>query len=182
SSRMPVLEDREYSFGSGVSEPNYQNISVWLDQELTESLSLHLSGYRYTDEHVARNYEGLGGWALDLNRELPDGTPNPHFGDAFGEFFLSRQEQRRTVTEGRIQLDHQFETELGGIPLAQRFSLAAGSQEITWAARQYNAQLLDTGNDDAAQNMIWARLYADQPNLEFDLPDSINGRPVAYAP
>ncbi len=182
ASRMPVLPTRDTTFGSGFSEPEYENLSAWLDHRITDSLSVQLSGYRYTDDHEARNYEGLGTWAIDLNRELPDGSANPYFGEAFGEFFLSRQTQSRTVTEGRIQLNHEIDVDLMDVPVHQRFSLAAGTQEITWQARQYNAQLLDTGVEDAALNMVWARLYADQPNLEFDLPDTIGGRPVAYAP
>lgn len=181
----PVMPGRDYTVGTGISRPEYANITVTLDQKIMENFDGELALYHYRDNTTATNYENVGFWAIDINRQLPSGAANPNFGNTFGDFFLSKQTQERRVTEGRAQLNYQ----LAVGPLKQRFSVAGGIQEVTWEADQYLAQY--TNNPATAgqtyanswpQNMVWSRLYADQPNIAFSTPSSIGGKNVSYNP
>ncbi len=180
--RMPVTPDREFTFGSGRSTPKYTTLTAFLDHTFNENFEAQLSFYDYSDSHRALNYEGLSYYSVDLNRQLPNGSPNPNFGQRFGDYFLSNQLQDRTVREYRAQLNYKFDAAPFGISLKQRFSLAAGSQEITWHARQRMAQDLSNPSSRWEDKMIWARLYENNPNASPNLPTEINGRPIVYAP
>ena len=177
---IPVLPSRDFTYGNGISKPEYHNATAWFDQRLTDNLDLSVAAYRYESEHSAKDYEGAGNIFVDLNRQLPDGTPNPNVGKPFADFFLSRQTQDRTVSEVRAQLNYKLQGELFGVPVRQLFSVAAGAQEIDWSARQYNAQLQDTGIEDPGRNLVWGRLYLDRPHQRMHLPDMLNGRAVEY--
>lgn len=178
--QIPVLPSRDFTYGNGRSTPEYKNGTIWFDQRLTENLDFSAAAYRYENDHSAKNYEGAGNIYVDLNRQLPDGTPNPNVGKPFADFFLSKQTQERTVSEVRAQVNYRLEGEVFNIPVRQLFTLAAGTQKIEWSARQYNAQLLNTGITDPGRNLVWGRLYLDKPNQSMRLPDQLNGRDVAY--
>ncbi len=177
---IPVLPSRDFTYGNGISEPEYYTGTAWFDQRVNENLDFSVSAYRYETDHSAKNYEGAGNIYVDLNRQLPDGTPNPNVGKQFADFFLSRQTQERAVSEVRGQLNYKIEGEIFNVPIRQLFTLAGGSQKITWSARQYNAQLIGTGETDPGRNLVWGRLYLDKPNQSMHLPDTLNGREVAY--
>jgi outer membrane receptor protein involved in Fe transport len=181
-SRIPVLPKREFTFGSGTSEPSYQNITAYVDHSFNDAFEAQLAGYRYTDTHVAKNYEGVSYFAYDLNRQLPNGSANPNFGVPYGDFFLSQQRQNRTVTEYRVQLNYRLTASPFGIPLKQRFSLAAGDQKLTWRARQRMAQVMNNPSARAEDRMVWGRLYMNRANTTIDLPSSFNGQNIEYAP
>ncbi|HUG12560.1 MAG TPA: hypothetical protein VMM36_16205, partial [Opitutaceae bacterium] len=179
-SEIPVLPSRDFTYGHGITKPEYENITAFVNHEFTDSLDAEVSYYRYSSNQNAKDYEAAAAARLDLNRQLPDGTSNPNFGKMFGDFFLSQQQQNRTVEEVRAQLNYRIDTTVFDIPLTQLFSLSAGDQEIFWYARQYNAQLVGTGFTDFAQNMVWGRLYFDNPNQTMNIPEVVNGRAVAY--
>ncbi len=182
ASKIPVLPNREFTYGNGISKPEHQNATLWIDQKLGENFDLQLSGYSYVSEQSAKDYEGAGNIYLDLNKQLPDGSANPNFGKQFADFFLSKQQQNRDVDEVRAQLNWNYNGDVFGIPVKQLFSASTGAQEIRWYARQYNAQVQGTGLTDPGQNLVWGRLYLDNPNATMDIPSSIGGKTVAYAP
>ncbi|HWA88074.1 MAG TPA: TonB-dependent receptor plug domain-containing protein [Opitutus sp.] len=181
-SKIPVLSSRDFTFGSGLSRPSYEDLTAFVDQRIGDNLDAELSLYRYTDTQTARDYEGLSYFSYDLNQQLPDGSANPNFKKPFGDFFLSQQRQNRTVTEYRAQLNWHFDTTIFGVSLKQRFSAAAGDQRITWRARERIAQLVNGPSSEWTDNMVWSRLYLDQANTPPDLPASIDGVAVAYEP
>lgn len=182
TAKIPVLASRDFTYGHGISKPEYNNLTAYLDHKFTENLDAQVSFYRYDNKQNAKDYEGAGNVFIDLNRQLPDGTNNPYFGQSFADFFLSQQQQNRTVTEGRMQLNYHFDTEAFGIPVKQLFTAAASTQKITWYARQYMAEIINSGNNDANQNMVWGRLYFSEPNALMNIPDVVNGKIVSYVP
>lgn len=181
---IPTLPDREFTLApsDALSRPEYKNLTAWLTHAFNDHFDVALSGYRYLDDHAAQNYEAPFGYAIDLNQQLPNGQANPNFGKAYGDFFLSRQVQKRTVSEGRLQLNYHFDAEPFGVPLKQLFSVSAGTQAITWHARQYNAQVVNSTETDVGARMVWARLYEDNPNAGVHIADSIDGKTIEYAP
>lgn len=182
TANIPVLSSRDFTYGTGVSKPKYNDVTGYLDQKLGEHFDAEISVYRYSDDHNAKDYEAATNASIDLNKQLPDGSPNPNFGKTFADFFLSQQQQNRRVTEARAQLNYHVDTELFGIPVKELLSISAGQQKINWSARQYNAQVNNPAETDPAKNLVWGRLYFDQPNRALNLPQSIGGKTITYAP
>lgn len=179
--KIPVLSSRDFTYGSGISKPEYRDLTAYLDQKFGPNVDAEIAVYRYTDKHNAKDYEPGNKASLDLNRQLPDGTPNPNFLKPFMDFFLSQQQQNRTVTEGRLQLNYHFDAEPFGVPLKQLFSVSAGQQKIKWSARQFNAQIINSTATDPVQKLVWGRLYFDEPNKPINLPSQLGGNNIAYA-
>ncbi len=181
ANKIPVLPSRKFTFGNGISRPEYADGTVFLDHKFNKNLDFEVSAYRYDSTQTAQNYEAGDSGMIDLSKQLPDGTTNPNFGKMFSSFFLSKQQQDRTVSEIRAQLNYKLEGKPFGIPVKQLFSAAAGSQRITWTARQYMAQIQDPALTAPEQRMVWGRLYFDNPNATIKLPATLNGFPVAYS-
>jgi len=187
TANIPVTPSRDWTYGHGVSETNYSNLSAFLDHRFSKNLDASVSFYRYYDDQFAKDYEGTGGAAVDINKQLPDGTANPNFGKQFADFFLSKQTQERSVTEFRGQVNYQFEATLFGAPWKQRFSAYAADKTTRISARQFLGQVgngTTIGNPaDWVFNMVWGRIYLDQPNQILNPPDvAPNGRQITYAP
>lgn len=182
TAKVPVRDSREFTWGNGISKPKYNVLTAFLDHRFNEHFDAEVAFYRYDSKQNAKNYEGANNAFIDLNKQLPDGTANPNYGKRFADFFLSQQQQNRTVDEIRAQVNYHFDTTVFGVPLKQLFSVSAGDQKITWYARQYNAQVTNSGATDPGMNLVWGRLYFDNPNASMDLPSSVNGKDVSYAP
>ncbi|MBI5766845.1 MAG: TonB-dependent receptor plug domain-containing protein [Verrucomicrobia bacterium] len=182
-SRIPVMPKRSFTIApkDALSRPEYNDVTVWLNHRFTEKFEVTLSRYYYQDSRDSQNYEGVGNWAIDVNRQMPNGQLNPNFGKKFGEFFLSKQTQDRGVDETRLQLTYRLETKLFGSPYRQTVSVSAGDQKITWTAHQYNAQITNSGITVADQNLVRTRIYEDNTHPYIGLPSSVGGMNIAYA-
>lgn len=182
--KVPVLPSRDWSYGNGQSNIVYKDVTAYLDHRFNNNLEGTVSIYRYSDSQTAKDYEGTGGAAIDINKQLPDGSANPNFGKAFADFFLSKQTQTRSTTEARGQLNYHFDSTLFGAAWKQVFSVSASSKNLKQSARQYLGQI-DTplaNPGDWVQNMIWGRLYLDNPNQLMNIPATLNGKTIAYKP
>jgi outer membrane receptor for monomeric catechols len=186
TANIPVRASRDWTYGSGHNIIDYRDLTAVLDHRFNQNLEGTVAFYRYYDSQTAKDYEGTGGAAIDINKQLPDGTPNPNFGKAFADFFLSKQTQARSDTEARAQLNFHFDTPLFGTTLRQLFSASASIKHLKQSARQYLGQV---GNGtsisnpaDWVQNMIWGRIYLDNPNQVMDAPDVVGGRAISYMP
>lgn len=183
---LPLRPSREWTYGHGIAKTDFEDLTAFLDHRFSPALDLQIGYYRFNHERTAKDYEGSGGAAIDINRQLPDGTPNPNFGKAFADFFLSRQTQERTVDEARAQLNFKHQGRLFGAPWTQLLGLSASRRQTKISARQYLGQVGNgttlTNPADWVQNMIWGRIYLDQPNQLLAPPEFVNGRQVAYLP
>lgn len=187
TAKIPVMPSRDWTYGHGISDIDYHTITAFLDHRFSDRLDASVSLYRYSDDQAAKDYEGTGGAAIDINKQLPNGSANPNYGKAFADFFLSKQTQSRSVTEARAQVDYHFESSLFGSPWKQRFSASAATKEVRISARQYLGQVGNgttiTNPADWVQNMIWGRIYLDQPNQFLNPPEvAPNGRAISYMP
>ncbi|WP_415910843.1 TonB-dependent siderophore receptor [Oleiharenicola sp. Vm1] len=186
TSKIPVRPSNDWTYGNGVSDIDYRDLTVTYDQRINQNFDFTAAFYRYYDTQSAKDYEGTGGAAIDINKQLPDGTANPNYGKAFADFFLSKQTQSRNVTEGRAQLNYHFDSTLFGKSWKQLFSVSASQKELKQSARQYLGQVGNgttiTNPADWVQNMIWGRIYLDTPNQVMAIPEVVNGRAVAYMP
>jgi outer membrane receptor protein involved in Fe transport len=186
TANIPIRQSREWTYGHGIATTDYEDVTAFLDHRFNQKLDLQLGFYRFNHDHVAKDYEGTGGAAIDINRQLPDGTPNPNFGKPFADFFLSRQSQSRSVNEVRAQLNFKHEGRLFNRAWTQLFGLSAAQRETKIVARQYLGQIGNgtsiTNPADWVQNMIWGRIYLDRPNQIMAAPEFVNGRQIAYLP
>lgn len=186
TSKIPVRPSYEWTYGNGVSDIKYRDLTVTYDQKINQNFDFTAAFYRYYDTQTAKDYEGTGGAAVDINKQLPDGSANPNYGKTFADFFLSKQTQTRNVTEGRAQLNYHFDASLFGQSWKQLFSVSASQKELKQSARQYLGQVGNgttiTNPADWVQNMIWGRIYLDNPNQVMAIPEVVNGRAVAYMP
>jgi outer membrane receptor protein involved in Fe transport len=177
TANIPVLPSYDWTYGNGLSEVDYHDFTLSLDQTINSNMDLSVSGYYYEDDNTAQCYEATGGAAIDINKQLPDGSDNPNYGKAFADFFLSKQNQTREVKEIRAQLNYHFDAELFGSPMKQLFSVSAAYKELKISARQYLAQTVDPSTldnvGDWSQNMVWGRLYLDNPNASLEIPSSV---------
>ncbi|HWL15251.1 MAG TPA: TonB-dependent receptor plug domain-containing protein [Opitutus sp.] len=184
TANIPLRPSQDWTYGHGVSDIKFGDVTAFLDHRFNEHLDAQLGFYRYSDWQVAKDYEGTGGAAIDINKQLPDGTANPNFGKPFADFFLSKQTQGRDVTEGRAQINYNYDGTLFGSPWKQLFSVSAARKILKISARQYLGQVNTpiSAPGDWVQRMVWGRLYLDKPNQLMNIPSSINGLPIAYMP
>jgi outer membrane receptor protein involved in Fe transport len=184
--KVPLLPSRDWTYGNGVNDIKYRDLTLTYDQRISPNFDFTAAFYRYYDTQTAKDYEGTGGAAIDINKQLPDGSTNPNYGKAFADFFLSKQTQTRNVTEARAQLNYHFDSTLFGSGWKQLFSVSASKKNLKQSARQYLGQVGNgttiTNPADWVQNMIWGRIYLDHPNQVMAIPEVVNGRAVAYMP
>ncbi len=185
-SNSPLRGSKDWTWGHGLKTVDYENLTAFIDHSFNEKLDLQLGFFTYDTSTVVRDYEDTGGAAVDINRQLPDGSANPNFGKTFADFFLSKQTQDRSVDEYRAQLNYKINGTLFGSEFDQRFSLSASERTTKISARQYLGQVANspwiTNPYDWVHNMIFGRIYLDQPNHLPRIPEVLNGYAVVYAP
>jgi len=165
----------------GVLKQNALDLTVAVDHRLTDCLDLNLSAYQYVDDSKAKNFEGAGWVAYDLNKQLPNGATNPNYGKKYSDFFLDAQTQNHAVTEFRGQLSYHVKGDLFGVPIKELVSLSAGQQATKYDARQYQAQYWNGYDENNwTRTMIWGRIYWDQPQTALNIPETYNGKQIKY--
>jgi outer membrane receptor protein involved in Fe transport len=178
TTKIPLLPGKDWTYGAGQSLSDYKDYSAYLDHKVNENVDLNASFYRYTDSLVAKDYEAAFA-SVDINKQLPDGTTNPNFGKAYGDFFLSKQTQSHSVTEGRVIASIHFEPTLFGQTFKQVFNLEASQKDLKLSARQYLGQIAN-GASNWTDNLVWGRIYMDHPNQVMNAPETINGKIITY--
>lgn len=186
TAKIPVRPSREWTYGHGIGKTDFEDVTIFLDHRFNQNFDLQLGAYRFNHDQTAKDYEGTAGAAIDINRQLPDGSPNPNFGKAFADFFLSKQTQARKVDEIRAQLNYKHEGQLFRGKWIQLFGASASRRITKISARQYLGQIGNsttlTNPADWVQNMVWGRIYLDSPNQIMAAPEVVNGRQIAYLP
>jgi len=179
------LPSRDFTVGpkDGTFDWKYYTATAYFDQRVNSNSEFELAAYRYSDMGVAKNFESPGSANVDINKQLPNGSANPEYGQRYSDMFLDRQIQDHTSTELRAQFNVHFDANLFNIPLKQWFSLSAGDEKHDLVTRQYIATSMTGYNPNTwTQNMIWAREYWDHPNTSINLPAAINGSSLVYLP
>ncbi|MDP3069215.1 MAG: hypothetical protein Q8N18_02955 [Opitutaceae bacterium] len=87
---MPTLE---YSF---------QNAAIFIEHQQGRHLFFEAAyNYAHTNKHVETAASRMGNATIDVNRNLPDGRPNPNFGQVYSEALASAFYYRHKINEGR---------------------------------------------------------------------------------
>jgi hypothetical protein len=186
---VPGLPSRDFTVGpkDGDNTLKYYTLTAYIDQKINDHMELELSGYRYSDSEVSKNFESPSNAEVDINKQMPDGSPNPEYGKLYSDMFLDKQQQDHSVNEFRGQLNFHFDATVFNIPVKEWLSVSGGYQLHLLLTRQYIAGFDDGypapwNSSSWTQDMIWAREYWDKPNTSINLPSNINGHPVVYQP
>jgi outer membrane receptor protein involved in Fe transport len=166
---------------NGYLHARYAAATVNFDHRINENMELQLSAYHYTDSQKSKNYENATQAARDVNRQLPNGQPNPNFGKLYSDVFLTAQNQFHPATELRGQLNYHFDTEVFGAPLKQWFAVSGGYRRTELEPRTYLAFVKPgiTAND-WIENMVWGRLYWDNPRARIDPPNNVTYQAMPF--
>jgi len=189
SQTVPALPSRDFTIGpsNGNNTLQYYTLTAYIDQKINEHCELELSAYRFSDTEVSTFFESPGNISVDINKQLPNGSTNPEFGQLYTDMFLDRQRQDHSVNEFRGQLNYHFDTSLFNIPVKEWLSFSGGYSFHLLLTRQYIASFGDNfpanwNTGPWTQNMIWAREYFDHPNDAISLPSAFNGHPIIFQP
>jgi outer membrane receptor protein involved in Fe transport len=186
---VAALPSREFTVSpsDGYLKPEAMNVTLTYDQRLNQHMDLEIAGYRYVDNQYSINYEGASTASRDLNKQLPDGTTNPEYGQLYSDYFLDKQIQDHWVNEVRGQLSYHFDANPFEIPLKQLFSVSAGQQVTEYDARQLNGDWI--ANDPSQTNwtadnwtrdMVWGRMYWDHPQAALNVPAGVIYRAMPF--
>ncbi|MFI5356753.1 MAG: TonB-dependent siderophore receptor [Opitutales bacterium] len=180
---VPALPSRDFTVGpkDGLFTWEYYTLNAYFDQRINANMEFELSAYRYADNGEAKNFESPGSVSVDINKQLPNGTPNPGYGKLYSDMFLDRQIQDHSANEVRAQLNYHFNTTAFNVPVKQWLSVSAGAEMHQLSTRQYIAtSMAGYSPNNWTANMIWAREYWDSPNTSINVPATFNGAPIAY--
>ena len=184
---VPGLPSRDFTVGpsDGNNTLKYYTLTAYFDQQLGKNAELELSAYRYADSEVSKNFESPTNVSIDINKELPNGNPNPEYGQKYSDMFLDKQVQDHSVNEFRGQLNYHFDTSVFNVPVKEWLSASGGIQYHLLLTREYMGSFADYpatwDSNDWTQDMIWAREWPLGPpeHGEISLPNEINGHAVS---
>jgi len=107
------------TFTNVPNDPEYTSrdtsVTLWLTHEFSDNVFFEISGnYDRYHEAIFNNVNGFRDAFLDLNQNLPDGQPNPHFLDVYGQG-QERLRQRWIDNAGaRASLTYNFDARRWG--------------------------------------------------------------------
>jgi hypothetical protein len=184
---VPALPSRDFTIGpsNGNNTLKYYTLTAYIDQRINEHSEFELSAYRFSDSEISQFFESPGNISVDINKQLPNGAPNPEFGQLYTDMFLDKQVQDHSVNEFRGQFNYHFDTNVFNVPLKEWLSVSGGYSFHLLLTRQYIDSFLDNypanwNTGPWTQNMIWAREYFDHPNDAINLPSSFDGHPIGF--
>ena len=183
---VPALPSSDFTVGpkDGTNELKYYTATLYLDQKINKNSEVELSAYRFSDTEDSKNFESPSTVSIDINKQLPNGSTNPEFGQKYSDMFLDRQIQDHSVNEFRAQINYHFEANVFDIPVKEWMSVSGGDEFHLLSTREYNgsyANYPQTWNgSNWTQDMVWARLYWNDPHASINLPATYNGNNLVY--
>jgi len=183
---VPALPSRDFTVGpkDGTNTLKYYTLTAYFDQQISPNCELELAAYRFSDSEVSKNFESPTSVSVDINKQLPNGAPNPEFGQLYSDMFLDKQVQDHSANEFRGQLNYHFDTNVFNIPLKEWLSVSGGDLFHLLLTREYNGSFADYplawNSNNWTEDMIWAREYWNSPNTSINLPNTIGGHQIVY--
>lgn len=183
---VPALPNMDFTVGpkDGTNTLKYYTLTAYFDQEINSNCEFELSAYRYSDSEESKNFESPTSVSVDINKQMPNGMPNPEFGQLYSDMFLDKQVQDHSVNEFRGQLNFHFDTSVFNIPVKEWLSVSAGDSFHLLLTREYNGSYANYpdawNNNNWTEDMIWAREYWNSPNTSINLPNTWGGHAIVY--
>lgn len=183
---VPALPSKDFTVGpeDGINTLRYYTATAYLDQKINNNSEFELSAYRFSDTEDSKNFESPSNVSIDINKQLPNGSSNPEYGQRYSDMFLDRQIQDHSVNEFRGQLNYHFDANVFNIPVKEWMSVSGGDEFHLLSTREYNGSFagypLPWNGNNWTQDMIWAREYWNDPHASIDLPSILNGNRTTY--
>ncbi len=176
-SSVPTVPSRDYNIRLGDGndvELNYRTYAAFIEQQVGENLFIEVAGSfaRQAREQFQLASEGV---FMDINRNLPNGSPNPNFGKRYsetGQFSFTKQQN--TLYEARASAA--YLTKLGDWS-EHRILAGAGYRRDQY--RDYTTQIMMDvpgarfQNPFVNPNSLRMRIYEDQRGIDFELPTGV---------
>lgn len=153
---------------------------VYLEHRFTPDLFLQLAWLSSDIDPVALYSQGLpGDYRIDVNKLLPNGSPNPQFGKAYSDFSQNSQFQQNEVDEYRFIANYNFEVQKW-FGMKQSFMLNGGWRQDLYQAWTRGWRWTNNPaqpNPTNGVNALNFRVYWDQPrpNMVPVLPPNVPG-------
>ena len=161
--RFPTVPSREFSLQppDAYVDTTYHSWTFYLEHQLQAGIIAQLA-FNHQDQHRIGNFRVWDQHRIDVNTVLPNGAPNPYFGQAFSDVQPQRTVQENTLTDWRLSLAYKKQLRW----VRQSFSLSSGIRHdhyspVTWTAGRVNNGA--NVNSQAATNVIRIRQYWDAP-------------------
>jgi hypothetical protein len=183
---LPALPNRDFTVGpkDGTDTVKYYTLSAYFDQEINSNCEFELSAFRFSNTQESKNFESPTNVSVDINKQMPNGMPNPEFGKLYSDMFLDKQIQDHSANEFRAQLNYHFDTNVFNVPVKEWLSLSGDDLLHLLLTREYNGSYanypLPWNSNNWTQDMIWAREYWNSPNTPINLPAAWGGQPIVY--
>lgn len=168
-----VLDSYEQSFqapNGGVENP-YYTASLFFQHQFGNDLFLELATNYQEQERLVKRwfFDGLG---VEVNSVLPNGQPNPNFGELFGEARYWQEDQKNAVFDMRASLAYIYNRSF----TEQRFLVTAGQRDDGFSS--IRRELVRTNGSDpkytSAVNRIFARRYASDLFTSVMMPPAVD--------
>ena len=176
------LPKKDFNLGpkDAVGERTLNTWSAFLDYLINDNWAAQFSYQGVTYGPKEETTESTGNdYRIDVNKTLPDNSPNPKYGKAYAEVTQSRQYQENLQNDLRFLTSFRFTVpKVFGvnIDLKQRFSFIGGFRFDRFELTQSSIRWLNNPlvpNPTNTQNQVRFRIYWDQP-----LPNIGNKPPV----
>lgn len=178
--RFPTLPSREFSLQppDAYGDTNYHSWTFYLEHRFPAGIIAQLA-FNHQDQSRLGNFRVWDQHRIDVNTVLPNGQPNPYFGQAFVDVQPQRTLQENTLSDWRLSLAYKKQLRW----LRQSLSVSSGIRHdsytpVTWTAGRVNNPA--NVNTQAAPNVIRVRQYWDAPRNSIFEPFVSNGYDVRY--
>lgn len=179
-SRFPTVRNREFSFNPRDmtwSQKKASMLAGYLEHVFFGKLAVE-AAYCYQLPDVQRTLGLFNTVAQDINLIRPDGSPNPHFGDAFADIEYTRDRVRNWVNDGRIMATYPLKWGF----MEQRLIGLYGHRRDYY--NQYRTSLTRINGPDQrvrnASNIVRVRRYLEDGNISLGAPSGTNGHEIDW--
>jgi outer membrane receptor protein involved in Fe transport len=154
--------------------------SLFFEQVISPRLVVELAAYKTYVDRAGDAFSTYATAYREVNRFLPDGRPNPYFGDYYSENqAFNNDTTNNTATGWRVATAYVFETP----NLKQTLSAVAQVRDTVFEVvlprlGRSNGSIVSISNGN---NLIRSRHYWTQSDQEEHFPPTTGGYEVAYA-
>ncbi|HEY0943914.1 MAG TPA: TonB-dependent receptor, partial [Opitutaceae bacterium] len=172
---LPRLPSREFNNQpvDSLATLDYHTYSGFLEHRFTPDLFIEAAFNVFSQDRWARNEPLYNTYAVDVNRLLPNGQPNPKFGVPFTDVNPIHHFQGSRVTDYRLLANYRFDIER--IALEQRLTVIAGTRKDRYSRITRHLRRINTPTPwtTTQGNILRVRMYWDEPGSYLTDPDGI---------
>ena len=167
-----VIPDFAYNFSpsNAFAGNRHKSYSLFLEQQFGDNLFAEVAFNYFNQRRQVNNFFFAQNMQVDVNRNLPNGKPNPYFGQNYVDASVQPQLQAHDQWEARANLAYLF-----AVPFADFRALVGYTErnDLFKVKRfKWNMDTSISGNPDidASINQLTIRRYASELDSLLDYP------------